>query len=86
LLHAAASAIYTPNSLSQKLGLRLGPKARETRLTEVFEQTGRAIRRSRADSGRAVAVDHGGHEGLLVSVELSFPRGNKCRGVRLWRH
>jgi 2-polyprenyl-3-methyl-5-hydroxy-6-metoxy-1,4-benzoquinol methylase len=40
LLYTASSAICTPNSLSQEVGLGLGAQAGEARLREVFEQAG----------------------------------------------
>ncbi len=40
LLYAASSAICTPNSLSQEVGLGLGAQAGEARLREVFEEAG----------------------------------------------
>ena len=40
LLYTASSAICTPNSLSQDVGLGLGAQAGEARLREVFEQAG----------------------------------------------
>jgi SAM-dependent methyltransferase len=40
LLYTASSAICTPNSLSQEVGLGLGAQAGEKRLHEVFEQAG----------------------------------------------
>jgi SAM-dependent methyltransferase len=40
LLYAASSAICTPNSLSQEVGLGLGAQAGEARLREVFTQAG----------------------------------------------
>jgi 2-polyprenyl-3-methyl-5-hydroxy-6-metoxy-1,4-benzoquinol methylase len=40
LLYTASSAICTPNSLSQEVGLALGAQAGETRLRAVFEEAG----------------------------------------------
>lgn len=40
LLYTASSAICTPNSLSQEVGLGLGAQAGEDRLREVFEEAG----------------------------------------------
>ncbi|HWM19087.1 MAG TPA: class I SAM-dependent methyltransferase [Ilumatobacteraceae bacterium] len=40
LLYTASSAICTPNSLSQEVGLGLGAQAGEAKLREVFEQAG----------------------------------------------
>jgi 2-polyprenyl-3-methyl-5-hydroxy-6-metoxy-1,4-benzoquinol methylase len=40
LLYTASSAICTPNSLSQEVGLGLGAQAGEARLRDVFEQAG----------------------------------------------
>jgi 2-polyprenyl-3-methyl-5-hydroxy-6-metoxy-1,4-benzoquinol methylase len=40
LLYTASSAICTPNSLSQEVGLGLGAQAGEARLREVFEEAG----------------------------------------------
>jgi len=40
LLYSASSAICTPNSLSQEVGLALGAQAGEARLREVFEEAG----------------------------------------------
>ncbi|MBV9600706.1 MAG: methyltransferase domain-containing protein [Chloroflexi bacterium] len=40
LLYAASSAICTPNSLSQEVGLGLGAQAGEAKLREVFEEAG----------------------------------------------
>jgi 2-polyprenyl-3-methyl-5-hydroxy-6-metoxy-1,4-benzoquinol methylase len=40
LMYTASSAICTPNSLSQEVGLGLGAQAGESRLREVFEQAG----------------------------------------------
>jgi 2-polyprenyl-3-methyl-5-hydroxy-6-metoxy-1,4-benzoquinol methylase len=40
LLYTASSAICTPNSLAQEVGLGLGAQAGEARLREVFEQAG----------------------------------------------
>ena len=40
LLYTASSAICTPNSLSQDVGLGLGAQAGESRLREVFEKAG----------------------------------------------
>jgi 2-polyprenyl-3-methyl-5-hydroxy-6-metoxy-1,4-benzoquinol methylase len=40
LFYMASSAICTPNSLSQEVGLALGAQAGEARLREVFEQAG----------------------------------------------
>lgn len=40
LLYTASSAICTPNSLSQEVGLGLGAQAGEGRLREVFEEAG----------------------------------------------
>ena len=40
LLYTASSAICTPNSLSQEVGLGLGAQAGEARLREVFERAG----------------------------------------------
>jgi 2-polyprenyl-3-methyl-5-hydroxy-6-metoxy-1,4-benzoquinol methylase len=40
LMYTASSAICTPNSLSQEVGLGLGAQAGEARLREVFEQAG----------------------------------------------
>jgi SAM-dependent methyltransferase len=40
LLYTASSAICTPNSLSQEVGLGLGAQAGESRLRAVFEQAG----------------------------------------------
>jgi 2-polyprenyl-3-methyl-5-hydroxy-6-metoxy-1,4-benzoquinol methylase len=40
LLYTASSAICTPNSLSQEVGLGLGAQAGEARLREVFETAG----------------------------------------------
>jgi SAM-dependent methyltransferase len=40
MLYIASSAICTPNSLSQEIGLGLGAQAGEARLREVFEEAG----------------------------------------------
>ena len=40
MLYMASSAICTPNSLSQEVGLGLGAQAGEAKLREVFEQAG----------------------------------------------
>jgi len=40
MLYTASSAICTPNSLSQEVGLGLGAQAGEARLREVFEEAG----------------------------------------------
>ena len=40
LLYTASSAVCTPNSLSQDVGLGLGAQAGEQRLREVFEEAG----------------------------------------------
>ena len=40
LLYTASTAICTPNSLSQEVGLGLGAQAGEARLREVFEEAG----------------------------------------------
>jgi SAM-dependent methyltransferase len=40
LLYVASTAICTPNSLSQEVGLGLGAQAGEARLREVFEEAG----------------------------------------------
>jgi len=40
LLYTASSAICTPNSLSQEVGLGLGAQAGEARLRQVFEEAG----------------------------------------------
>jgi SAM-dependent methyltransferase len=40
LLYTASSAVCTPNSLSQEVGLGLGAQAGESRLREVFEEAG----------------------------------------------
>ena len=40
LLYTASSAICTPNSLSQEVGLGLGAQAGEARLRAVFEEAG----------------------------------------------
>jgi SAM-dependent methyltransferase len=40
LLYVASSAICTPNSLSQEVGLGLGAQAGEAKLRDVFEQAG----------------------------------------------
>ncbi len=40
LLYTASTAICTPNSLSQQVGLGLGAQAGEARLREVFEEAG----------------------------------------------
>ena len=40
LLYVASSAICTPNSLSQEVGLGLGAQAGEARLREVFQEAG----------------------------------------------
>jgi Methyltransferase domain len=40
LLYSASSAICTPNSLSQEVGLGLGAQAGEARLRQVFEEAG----------------------------------------------
>jgi 2-polyprenyl-3-methyl-5-hydroxy-6-metoxy-1,4-benzoquinol methylase len=40
LLYTASSALCTPNSLSQEVGLGLGAQAGEARLREVFEEAG----------------------------------------------
>jgi 2-polyprenyl-3-methyl-5-hydroxy-6-metoxy-1,4-benzoquinol methylase len=40
LLYTASSAICTPNSLSQEVGLGLGAQAGEAKLRDVFEQAG----------------------------------------------
>jgi 2-polyprenyl-3-methyl-5-hydroxy-6-metoxy-1,4-benzoquinol methylase len=40
LLYTASSAVCTPNSLSQEVGLGLGAQAGEERLREVFEEAG----------------------------------------------
>ena len=40
LLYTASSAICTPNSLSQEVGLGLGAQAGEARLREVFDEAG----------------------------------------------
>jgi hypothetical protein len=40
LFYTVSSAICTPNSLSQEVGLGLGAQAGEARLRQVFEQAG----------------------------------------------
>jgi SAM-dependent methyltransferase len=40
LFYAASTAICTPNSLSQDVGLGLGAQAGEVRLRQVFEEAG----------------------------------------------
>jgi hypothetical protein len=40
LLYMASTAICTPNSLSQEVGLGLGAQAGEARLRAVFEEAG----------------------------------------------
>ena len=40
LLYTASTAICTPNSLSQEVGLGLGAQAGEARLRAVFEEAG----------------------------------------------
>jgi hypothetical protein len=40
LLYSVSSAICTPNSLSQEVGLGLGAQAGEARLRQVFEDAG----------------------------------------------
>ena len=40
LLYTASTAICTPNSLSQEVGLGLGAQAGEDRLRAVFEEAG----------------------------------------------
>ena len=40
LLYTASTAICTPNSLSQEVGLGLGAQAGEARLKAVFEEAG----------------------------------------------
>ena len=40
LFYTVSSAICTPNSLSQEVGLGLGAQAGEARLRDVFEQAG----------------------------------------------
>ncbi len=40
LMYGASTAVCTPNSLSQEVGLGLGAQAGEGRLREVFEQAG----------------------------------------------
>jgi hypothetical protein len=39
-LYLASSAVCTPNSLSQEVGLGIGAQAGEARLREVFQQAG----------------------------------------------
>lgn len=47
LLYLASSAVCTPNSLSQEVGLGIGAQAGEARLREVFEEAGfRRFRRA----------------------------------------
>jgi hypothetical protein len=47
LFYTASSAICTPNSLSQDVGLGLGAQAGEGRLRQVFEEAGfRSFRRA----------------------------------------
>jgi len=50
LLYMASSAICTPNSLSQEVGLALGAQAGEARLREVFEEAGYASFRKAAET------------------------------------
>jgi hypothetical protein len=40
LLYTASTAICTPNSLSQEVGLGLGPQAGEARLGAIFKEAG----------------------------------------------
>jgi hypothetical protein len=40
MLYTVSSAVCTPNSLSQEVGLGLGAQAGEAKLREVFEQAG----------------------------------------------
>jgi hypothetical protein len=40
LLYTASTAICTPNSLSQEVGLGLGAQAGEARLRAIFEEAG----------------------------------------------
>jgi 2-polyprenyl-3-methyl-5-hydroxy-6-metoxy-1,4-benzoquinol methylase len=50
LLYMASSAICTPNSLSQEVGLGLGAQAGEARLREVFEEAGYTSFRKAAET------------------------------------
>jgi 2-polyprenyl-3-methyl-5-hydroxy-6-metoxy-1,4-benzoquinol methylase len=57
LLYTASSAICTPNSLSQEVGLGLGAQAGEARLRQVFEDAGFSSLRRAAETPMNIIFD-----------------------------
>ena len=57
MLYTVSSAICTPNSLSQDVGLGLGAQAGEARLRDVFEQAGFSRFRRAAETPRNLVLE-----------------------------